>query len=151
MHLSPHFTLEEMTDTNQAAYQAQNRLVSDTVQKNLVFLCSTLLEPVRQRFGVTHIHSGYRNPALNKAIGGSSVSQHMKGQAADFHCDGGTLQEIFDWVRLESGLKFGQVILEGHSAGQPTWVHLSLGAPWRAASKCQQALIFDGKNYHTAT
>jgi hypothetical protein len=52
------------------------------------------------------------------------------------------------WIVVESGLSYGQVILEGHTAGEPTWIHLSLGSPWRLGSSCMQALVFDGKSYH---
>jgi hypothetical protein len=144
VNLSPHFTLAELTRTS----SGQPNVPSAAETKALVALCSSLLEPIRAKFGPVSIHSGYRSKAVNEAIGGSKSSQHMRGEAADFHCPGATLEDIMRWIVTESGLKYGQVILEGHTAGEPTWIHLSLGAPWRVGSQCQQALTFDGKGYH---
>jgi len=143
VNLSAHFTLGEMTRTSSGLY---NGPTIDKI-KALTVLCTTLLEPVRNRFGPVSIHSGYRGPAVNVAIGGSKSSQHMKGEAADFHCPGATLEHVMRWIVVESGLNYGQVILEGHTKGEPTWIHLSLGAPYRLGSSCMQALVFDGKSY----
>ena len=143
MNLSEHFTLSEMTRTSSGLYNGP----TITEIKALTALCTTLLEPVRNRFGPVSIHSGYRGPAVNAAIGGSKTSQHMKGEAADFHCAGATLEHVMRWIVVESGLSYGQVILEGHTKGEPTWIHLSLGAPYRLGSSCMQALVFDGKSY----
>ena len=144
MNLSPHFTLSELTRTSSGI----SNVPTDSEVKALEALATTLLEPVRAKFGPVSIHSGYRGPAVNAAIGGSKTSQHMRGEAADFHCPAAKLEDIMRWIVVESGLAYGQVILEGHTAGEPTWIHLSLGAPWRVGSQCQQALTFDGKGYH---
>lgn len=144
MNLSPHFTLHELTRTNTGLY---NGPTIDKIRA-LTVLCSSLLEPVRNRFGPVSIHSGFRSEAVNAKIGGSKTSQHMRGEAADFHCPNATLEHVMRWIVVESGLAYGQVILEGHTAGEPTWIHLSLGAPYRLGSKCQQALTFDGTSYH---
>ena len=144
MNLSDHFTLAELTRTSSGLANVP----TDSEVKALEALCTTLLEPVRAKFGPVSIHSGYRGPAVNAKIGGSKTSQHMRGEAADFHCPGATLEAVMEWIVTESGLAYGQVILEGHTAGEPTWIHLSLGAPWRLGSACQQALTFDGQSYH---
>jgi uncharacterized protein YcbK (DUF882 family) len=44
------------------------------------------------------ITSGYRSKKLNEAIGGSSTSQHMKGQAADLIVPDMTVEEVFDLI-----------------------------------------------------
>ena len=144
MNLSPHFTLAELTRTS----SGQPNVPNAAETKALVALCSSLLEPIRAKFGPVSIHSGYRSKAVNEAIGAAKNSQHMRGEAVDFHCPGATLEHVMRWIVTESGLAYGQVILEGHTAGEPTWIHLSLGAPWRLGSQCQQALTFDGKSYH---
>lgn len=139
--ITPHFSWEEMQITEHrtllvrnAEELAANPKAQDAIRK----LCETLLEPLRAHFGKpVVIHSGYRCPDLNAAIGGSSTSQHPKGEAADFHVVGVSLQEVFDWIRKESGLPFGQVILEGKI---PLWVHLSTGTK-------REALRWDGKSY----
>jgi len=53
---------------------------------------------------------------------------------------------IVEWISTESGIPFGQLILEQPSASRE-WVHISLGAPYRAKDKCGQVLHFNGKTY----
>ena len=144
MNLSPHFTLAELTRTSSGI----TNVPTDAEVKALSALCTTLLEPVRAKFGPVSIHSGYRGPAVNASIGGSKTSQQMRGEAADFHCPGATLETVMRWIVTESNLHYGQVILEGHAPGEPSWIHLSLGSPWRLGSACMQALTFDGTAYH---
>jgi len=140
MQISPHFSLQELSRTDVRPLQALNEQAaggSNQVLHALRALAMTMLEPVREHFNApVVVHSAYRSPALNKIVGGQPSSQHLLGEAADFHVVGVGLEAVFDWVRLDSGLLFGQVILEG----RPDWIHLSLGAPFRDGSKCGQAL-----------
>ena len=47
-------------------------------------LCQKVLQPLRDKFGSAIIvNSGYRSPAVNKAVGGVPTSQHVRGEAAD--------------------------------------------------------------------
>ena len=146
--LAPNFTFGEMTFTKQDALLAQNR------EEALLYLdngraTAAMMQVVRDHFGPVNVHSGFRGATLNGATSGASkTSQHMKFQACDFDVPGRTLREVFDWIRKESKLKYGQVILEGRTpGGPPTWVHLSLGEPWRSAKLCRQQLTFDGKTW----
>lgn len=142
MNLSPHFTLSELTRTGQASLAAKNAAEAQSYIPALTALCSTILEPIRARFGPVRVNSGFRGPAVNAAVGGSATSQHSKGEAADIVCPGVDLDVLMAWIVNESGIAYGQVIRE------PTWVHVSLGAPCRAAAKCGQALkTKDGKTY----
>jgi hypothetical protein len=145
--LSPHFTFGELTSTSHSSLIQTNRDQAIPLLSAGKALCNNLLEPIRQKFGPVIIHSGFRGPSLNKAVGGSKTSQHMKFEAADFHCANATLQEVFDWIRKESGLHYGQVILEGSTPSKPTWIHISLGTPWRDENSCMQALKYDGSKY----
>ena len=143
--LSPHFTLAELTHTSRAALEDANAKEAAAYLSPLTALCTTLLEPVRTRFGPVSIHSGFRGPSLNAAVGGSGTSQHCKGEAADLHCPNANLVVVYEWI-VASGLPFGQVILEG-TDHKPTWIHLSLGPPWRDASRSGMALVYNGKDY----
>jgi hypothetical protein len=101
------------------------------------------LEAVRARFGrPVIVSSGFRSLALNVAVGGSRLSQHLRGEAADFIVRDTPLPDVWAWVRDESGLAYGQVLLEGR-AGRPGWIHLSLGEPWRPREQSRQALVVE--------
>ena len=147
MRLSPHFTLAELARTTHRSLAAENLAEAGKHIAPLQALCADLLEPLRAHFKApVIIHSGYRSRSLNHAIGGSITSQHCLGEAADLHVVGVELRMVFDWVRLESGLPYGQVILEGAIPDQPTWVHLSLGEPWRPLGRSRQAMTWDRAN-----
>ena len=80
---------------------------------------------------------------LNAVVGGSPRSQQMLGEAADLHVAGFALPGVFSWIERESGLAYGQVILEPHDF--PMWIHVSLGEPWRPFEDSRQAFKMDPK------
>lgn len=134
MHLSPHFSLAEMTVSQEAARRGIDNTpppaVIDALKKT-----AQGLEAVRVRLGCAPIivSSGYRSGALNAAIGGAKYSQHMTGQAADFLCPGfGSPVEVAAALR-DSGIEYDQLILE---FGR--WVHISF-----APNPRHMALIID--------
>lgn len=145
--LAPNFTLREMARTGHRGLAEDNLLLA---RSHVVPLRATavLLQAVRDRYGMpVVVHSGFRSPALNAAISGSKNSQHMRGEAADFHVHGVPLREVWEWIWKDSGLIFGQLILEGWAAGEPSWIHLSLGPPWRAADRSGEVLTFEAGRY----
>lgn len=124
MNLSEHFTLAELTAT-------RTGLPNDApppVRLKLVQVCKAILEPVRAHYGrpVT-VNSGYRSPAVNKAVGSSPGSQHAVGEAVDFEVPGVSNGDVAKWCR-DNLPAFGQLILEAHRPGDPAsgWVHCSL-------------------------
>ena len=124
MILSKHFTLAELTVTTTGL---PNQPSSPEVITRLRKVCVHVLEPVREHFGKSVIvHSGYRSPAVNKAVRGSPTSQHCKGEAADFHVSGVTVLEVAQWLSA-SDIDYDQLILENYIAGMSTsgWVHCS--------------------------
>jgi zinc D-Ala-D-Ala carboxypeptidase len=121
MHLSKHFTLDELIRSDAAIRRGIPNIPTEEVVQNLVTLCNTILEPLRMRLGKPIIiTSGYRSPEVNALIGGSRTSQHMTGQAADFHIDGMTPLQVVRWIVDSSRLPYDQVIEEFG-----TWVHVS--------------------------
>lgn len=124
MKLSKHFTLAELTGTST---KLPNKPPEDVIE-NLRRLCEHVLEPVRTHFDrPVIIHSGYRSPAVNAAIGGSKTSQHMKGEAADFHVSGFSVYEVANWLSETLEVFYDQLILENYVPGIATsgWVHCS--------------------------
>jgi zinc D-Ala-D-Ala carboxypeptidase len=126
MKLSKNFALSEITHSNTAKRLGIDNEPTETHLQNMQHLVDNLIQPLRDSIGPIRISSGYRNPSLNRAIGGSSSSQHCKGQALDiqFWQKGKMMNElIYEWV-LDSGLEFDQMINEFDFA----WIHISLKA-----------------------
>ncbi len=144
MTLTEHFSFEELTRTGQSALQDANRREARDYYDRLK-LVAQMLEVVRAKFGAVRVNSGFRGAAVNAAVGGSATSQHSKGEAADIVCPAVTVDELHRWIVVESGIAFGQCILEKPPGS--AWVHVSLGAPYRDPKKCGESLYFDGKTY----
>ncbi|MDP1873625.1 D-Ala-D-Ala carboxypeptidase family metallohydrolase [Phenylobacterium sp.] len=125
MKLSANFHLDEFVTSQTAARRGIDNTPPAPV---LIRLKNTAkgLEKVRAVLGKPIlISSGYRSPALNKAVGGSATSDHMNGDAADFISPGfGTPIAICRAI-VAAGIKFDQLIEEG------TWVHISFGPRMR--------------------
>lgn len=54
------------------------------IVNNLYYMAEYFLEPLQKKAGRIVITSGYRHKKVNKLVGGSVNSLHMKGQAVDF-------------------------------------------------------------------
>ena len=94
-----------------------NVITSFEVRDAVKELVDTVLQPLRDTWGKPlHINSGYRCPELNKAIGGQTTSQHLKGEAADVSCDN---PAELARVAVLLHLPYDQIIL------YPTFVHFS--------------------------
>ena len=130
--LSPHFTLSEFTRPDKAAQIGDANEPTPAHLENLKRLAAGM-EEVRALFGKPiRITSGYRNPRVNRAVGGVPTSAHALGCAADFTVDGFTPLAAAKKIR-DSGIKFDQLILEG-SRGV---VHLSFDRRLRQEVKRQ--------------
>ncbi|MAY20327.1 MAG: hypothetical protein CL955_06885 [Erythrobacteraceae bacterium] len=130
--LSKHFALHEFTRSQTASRRDIDNRPGEAEIAALRLLCHKVLEPVREHFDrPVRISSGYRSPALNRAIGGSRTSQHCKGEAADFEIAGISNIEVCRW--MEKHLNYDQLILEFYTPGQPNsgWVHVSYRQPYR--------------------
>ena len=127
MNLSKNFTLAELVVTS----QRMDNTPSPDVVANLERLAKTILQPARELLGRPMIvTSGYRSPEVNRAVGGSTHSQHMMGQAADFIVPGMTAREVCRLLK-DSAVPFHQLIFENYNSG---WTHISWsGAPMRQA------------------
>ena len=85
MRLSYNFTLSELTRSQTAARMGIDNTPDEQQIENLQRVCSEILQPVRDHFGIPFApSSGFRSVALCEAIGSSSKSQHAKGEAVDF-------------------------------------------------------------------
>ncbi len=120
MQLTKNFSLEEMTRSDYAMRHGIDNESPDWVQSSLRVLCETVLQPLRDDIGDPIIvTSGYRSLPVNRGIGSSDNSQHLKGEAADIRAVGIGSRELFDKI-VSLKLPFDQVIDEFGS-----WVHVS--------------------------
>ena len=123
MKLSENFYLIEFTRSQTATRKGIDNIPTTEHIYNLRQLCYFILQPLRQALGFPlQISSGYRSVQLNRAIGGSTTSQHSIGQAADLvHPEKN--KDIFDYIR--KNLPFDQLIWEFGNNDSPDWVHVS--------------------------
>ena len=83
MKLTENFTFDELTSTSHNELLEANRESAKAFMKQLKYVAGTL-EEIRAVLGVpSRVTSGFRNNALNKAVGGSPTSGHTKGLCAD--------------------------------------------------------------------
>lgn len=145
MKLSNHFSLEELCKSQTATRLGIDNLAKDeNVITNLKTICENILEPVRENYGIPFSpNSGYRSNKLNNAVGSSSKSQHLKGQAVDIEIPTIDNYELANWIR--NNLDFDQLILEFYN-GEPSsgWVHVSFSEENR-----KQLLTFNGKDWQS--
>ena len=119
VHLGGHFTWGEFTK-NLSRIPQNQRMID-----NLVWLAD-YLEDVRSLFGNASIviNSGYRPPAINRAVGGASNSQHLYGAAADIVVSGCRPHDVYkrlnSWHGSKGGLgdgaSFTHIDLRGYRA-----------------------------------
>ena len=77
-------------------------IVSKVLLKILDGLRDELGEPI-------YVNSGYRTPEHNKAVGGSTLSYHMYGMAADIRANKHTPKQLYDildeWLEGWGGIE----------------------------------------------
>lgn len=126
MYITSNFTMEEMVASNTATRLGIDNKPDRNAYSQLCLLALDVLQPLRDSYQKPiKISSGYRCPLLNKAVGGVSASQHLKGEAADINNGQKENKRIFNLAKkmIEEGkLNVGQLIDEkGYS-----WVHISI-------------------------
>lgn len=121
-----YFSIEELCASDIAERKKIDNTPNADARLRMQRLIEQLLDPIRAAWGgpIT-VNSGYRSPALNKAVRGVSNSQHMKGEAADITVgSAGDNKRLFDKiVELQQAGKiaFDQLIDESNYS----WLHIS--------------------------
>lgn len=125
MKLSKNFTLNEFTKSQTAIRLGIDNTPDGDHLEAAKELFENVIQKIRDHFGPTVLGSGYRSPALNKAVNGSKTSQHCSGEAVDLEVPGFSTIEVAEWIR--DNLEFDQLILEFYKPGIPDsgWVHVS--------------------------
>ncbi len=135
MKLSKHLGLKEVTKSQTATRKGISNQPTPEHLSNLQDFAAFMFEPLRARVSKHRrrdtpltVSSGYRSEALNEDVGGSSKSQHCKGQALDLDLDGLNDPEFTNadlFFMIAKLFTFDQVIWEFGDNEKPDWVHVS--------------------------
>lgn len=124
MQLTKNFSLIELTSSETAVRKGIDNTPTQLVVTNLKELCENVMQPLRDWYGKPiNITSGYRSPKLNKAIGGSTTSDHCYGCAIDFTLPVDDYKTVFEHIRTK--YNFDQLIWEMGNDTAPQWIHVS--------------------------
>jgi hypothetical protein len=116
--------MQELIASKYAERNGIDNTPNGEAMKNLVRIAYTL-EIIRNDLGSpVIISSGYRCPAVNNGVGGSSRSKHMQGLAVDFTVVGYTPPQVVERIRNLVG--YDKLILEFDR-----WIHLGLSSNLR--------------------
>ena len=144
--ISKHISYKEGVYSNTATRRGINNTPNDEQLNNMETVAEEIFEPLRAYVnGPIKINSFFRCPELNKAIGGSSKSQHCKGQAIDIDDTFGYMTNAEMYYFIKEHLDFDQIIWEFGSDDNPDWVHISYVSPGKNRNRCLKAYREDGK------
>jgi len=125
-NISKHITYKEGVYSITALRLGLNNDPTKAHLTNMELLAEKVFEPLRIHVnGPIKINSFYRGPELNKAIGGSSKSQHCEGRAMDIDDNYGYMSNADMFEYIKNNLSFDQMIWEFGNSDNPDWVHVS--------------------------
>lgn len=143
--MTENFTFNELTSTSHNELLEANRESANAFMKQLKYVAGTL-EEIRAVLGVPlRVTSGFRNNALNKAVGGSPTSGHAKGLCADFIPIGLDITDAFAMIQnsRDKCPSLKKCIFESIKGAR--WLHIE--AKTEANQPTQFYTTTNGKNY----
>ncbi len=146
MSISKHISNKEGVYSRTALRLGIENKPNNEQLANMKLLAEEVFEPLRAYVGgPVKINSFFRSPELNKAIGGSTKSQHCHGQAIDIDDTFGrcTNAEMYEFIKKH--LDFDQMIWEFGDTDNPDWVHVSYVSEKQNRNRCLQAYKENGK------
>ena len=146
MRISKHISYKEAVHSNTAKRRGIDNTPNEEQLYNMTKVAHNIFEPLRLYVGgAIKINSFFRSEELNKAIGGSSKSQHCQGCAIDIDDIYGhkTNYEMFEYIR--ENLDFDQLIYEFGDATNPDWVHVSYVSTGDNRNRVLRAVKNNGK------
>jgi zinc D-Ala-D-Ala carboxypeptidase len=140
--LSRHFALRELCRTSVRGF---DNIPGEDPLVWLRLLCTSYLDPLRDRFGPIYVDSGYRCRGVNRCVGGQLDSAHLYGCAADVVAlDGTPPMDMLKWFAA-SGLAYDQVIAESTATAE--WLHVGILRPHHEANPRRQLLQYVNGQY----
>ena len=149
MKISDHISYKEAVKSNTALRLNIKNEPDDYQVTNMVGIAHNVFEPLREYVGgPIKINSMFRCEELNRAIGGSSRSQHCEGRAIDLDDTFGhkTNKEMFDYIR--ENLSFDNLIWEFGDDNNPAWVHVSYISKDENRGRVMRAEKINGKTQY---
>jgi len=145
-NISKHISYHEGTYSQTGVRRNLDNTPNEDQLKCMKEVSENLFEPLRKWVsGPIKINSFFRGEPVNTAIGGSTRSQHMKGQAIDIDDTFGhkTNAEMYHYIK--DNLDFDQLIWEFGTDKNPNWLHMSWVSHRPNRKKLTIAKKVDGK------
>tara|TARA_R110000744_G_scaffold218233_1_gene336973 strand:+ start:600 stop:1070 length:471 start_codon:yes stop_codon:yes gene_type:complete len=144
--ISKHITYKEATRSVTALRLGIENVPNDYELQNMELIAEKVFEPLRKAVnGPIKINSFFRCEELNKAIGGSSKSQHCQGRAIDIDDVYGYVSNSYMYYYIKDNLDFDQLIWEFGTDTEPDWVHVSYVDSDSNRKRCLLAYKEEGK------
>ena len=146
LKISKHISYREAVHSATAKRRGIDNTPNQEQLDNMYKVADFIFEPLRMYVGgAIKITSFFRSQDLNKAIGGSTKSQHCKGQAIDIDDVFGykTNYEMFEYIR--ENLDFDQLIYEFGTNDNPDWIHVSYVSKKENRNRVLRAIRENGK------
>tara|TARA_R100000781_G_scaffold26615_1_gene19736 strand:- start:1536 stop:1997 length:462 start_codon:yes stop_codon:yes gene_type:complete len=147
--ISTHISYKEGVKSNTALRLDIDNTPSGYELGNMTGIAHNIFEPLREWVGgPIKINSFFRSKALNKAIGGSTRSQHCQGRAIDIDDTFGhkTNAQMYEYIK--ENLNFDQLIWEFGNDKNPDWVHVSYVNKNENRGRCLKAYKKQGKTQY---
>ena len=145
--ISKHITYKEATRSVTAIRLSIDNKPNDYQLQNMELIAEKVFEPLRKAVGgPIKINSFFRSEDLNKAIGGSTRSQHCQGRAIDLDDNYGYMSNNDMYNYIKNNLDFDQLIFEfPDNKGNASWIHVSYVDADSNRKRCLKAIKENGK------
>ena len=145
--ISKHISYKEATRSVTALRLGIDNTPNEYQLQNMEIIAKNVFEPLRKAVGgAIKINSFFRCEDLNKAIGGSSRSQHCQGRAIDVDDNYGYMSNNDMYNYIKENLDFDQLIFEfPDENGNASWIHVSYIDADSNRKRCLKAIKENGK------
>lgn len=145
-NISKHVSYKEGVRSNTALRLGIENTPGAEQLEKMEIVAKEVFEPLREWVGgPIKVNSFFRGEKLNKAVGGSTKSQHMSGQAMDIDDGFGHRSNADMYSFIKENLNFDQMIWEFGDDENPDWVHVSFVSKEENRNRCLKAYKEKGR------